>query len=113
MIAGAVLVVPVRLREVNHVEPVPSPSLAVGRRREQPIDELFVSDGGDGSATNASTSAIEEQSPSRLTVTRRIGGVRRGERSEPFATSLEPMNRSIGVRSFSKARGGTVGETSG
>ena len=37
-----VLVVAVRLAEVDDVEPVPRPPLAVVRRREQPVDQLLV-----------------------------------------------------------------------
>src|SRR5688572_28940936 len=40
--AHAVLVVAVRLRKVDGVKPVPRPTLAVARRREQAIDGFFV-----------------------------------------------------------------------
>ena len=43
MVARQVVPTPMRLREVNRVQPVPRPTFAIARRSEQPVHQMLVS----------------------------------------------------------------------
>ena len=95
-----VLVVAVRLAEVDDIEPVPRPALAVVRARRAVDRPASRKRPGELSATKASTSSGVGGRPIRSKYSRRIS-VRRsasGDGDSPLSLSFARMKRSISFR---------------